>query len=37
MIDNGTKIIDDFISVSKEVHPNLDAPDGSISLIYKTP
>lgn len=34
-MDDVTKIIDDFISVSKEVHPNLDAPDGSITSIYK--
>ena len=34
-MDDVTKIIDDFISVSKEVHPNLDAPDGSIALSYK--
>lgn len=30
-----TQIIDDFISVSKEVHPNLDASNGSIALSYK--
>lgn len=34
-MDDVTNIIDDFISVSKEVHPNLDASDGSIDLIYK--
>lgn len=34
-MDDVTQIIDDFISVSKEVHPDLDAPDGSITSIYK--
>lgn len=34
-MDDATKIIDDFIRVSKEVHPDLDAPDGSITAIYK--
>lgn len=34
-MDNVTKIIDDFIRVSKEVRPDLDAPDGSITAIYK--
>lgn len=34
-MDNVTQIIDDFIRVSKEVHPDLDAPDGSITAIYK--
>ena len=34
-MDDATKIIDDFISVSNEVHPDLDAPYGSIALSYK--
>lgn len=34
-MDNVTKIIDDFIRASKEVHPDLDAPYGSITAIYK--
>ena len=34
-MDDVTQIIDDFIRVSKEVHPDLDAPDGSITSIYK--
>lgn len=34
-MDNETKIIDDFIRASKEVHPDLDAPYGSITAIYK--
>lgn len=34
-MDNVTKIIDDFIRASKEVHPDLDALDGSITSIYK--
>lgn len=35
MNDDVNKIIDDFIRVSKEVHPDLNAPDGSITSIYK--
>lgn len=34
-MDDVTQIIDDFIRVSKEVHPDLDVPDGSITSIYK--
>lgn len=34
-MDDVTQIIDDFIRVSKVVHPDLDAPDGSITSIYK--
>lgn len=34
-MDDVTQIIDDFIRVSKEVHPDLDAPNGSITAIYK--
>ncbi len=34
-MDDVTQIIDDFICVSKEVHPDLDAPDGYITSIYK--
>lgn len=35
MIDDGTKIIDDFRRVCKEVQPDLNAHDGSITVIYK--
>lgn len=35
MRDDGTKIIDDFRRVCKEVQPNLNAHDGSITVIYK--
>lgn len=35
MIDGGTKIIDDFRRVCKEVQPDLNAHDGSITIIYK--
>lgn len=35
MIDDGTKIIDDFRRVCKEVQPDLNAHDGSITIIYK--
>lgn len=35
MIDDGTKIIDDFRRVCKEVQPDLNAPDGSITALYK--
>lgn len=35
MIDYGTKIIDDFRRVCKEVQPDLNAHDGSITIIYK--
>lgn len=35
MIDDGTKIIDDFRRVCKEVQPALNAHDGSITIIYK--
>ena len=35
MIDDGTKIIDDFRRVCKEVQPDLNALDGSITIIYK--
>ncbi len=34
-MDDVTKIIDDFIRVSKEVQPDLNDPDGSITVIYK--
>lgn len=36
MIDESTKIIDDLIRVCKDVQPDLDAPEGSITGIYKT-
>lgn len=36
MIDDGTKIIDDFRRVCKEVQPDLNAHDGSITVIYKS-
>mgnify|MGYP006324038479 FL=1 len=35
MRDESTKIIDDLISVCKEVQPDLNAPDGSITALYK--
>lgn len=35
MRDGGTKIIDDLIRVCKEVQPDLNAYDGSITAIYK--
>lgn len=34
-MDDVTQIIDDFICASKEVHLDLDAPDGYITAIYK--
>ena len=35
MRDASTKIIDDLIRVCKEVQPDLNAPDGSITALYK--
>lgn len=35
MRDEGTKIIDDFRRVCKDVQPDLNAHDGSITAIYK--
>ena len=35
MRDESTKIIDDLISVCKEVQPDLNAPYGSITALYK--
>lgn len=35
MRDESTKIIDDLIRVCKEVQPDLNAPDGSITALYK--
>lgn len=34
MRDGGTKIIDDLIRVCKEVQPDLNAYDGSITRLY---
>lgn len=34
-MDDVTKIIDDFRRVCKKVQPDLNAPDGSITVIYK--
>lgn len=34
-MDDVTQIIDDFRRVCKKVHPDLDAPDGSITSIYR--
>lgn len=35
MRDESTKIIDDLIRVCKDIHPDLDAPEGAITGIYK--
>lgn len=35
MIDDGTRIINDLICVCEEVHPDLNAPKGSITALYK--
>lgn len=35
MRDASTKIIDDLIRVCKEVQPDLNAPEGSITAFYK--
>lgn len=35
MRDESTKIIDDLIRVCKEVQPDLNAPDGAITALYK--
>ena len=35
MRDDVTKIIDDLIRVCKDVQPDLNAPDGSITAVYK--
>lgn len=35
MRDDVTKIIDDLIRVCKDVQPDLNAPQGSITAIYK--
>lgn len=34
-MDDVTQIIDDFRRVCKKVQPDLNAPDGSITAIYK--
>lgn len=35
MRDESTKIIDDLIRVCKDIQPDLDTPDGSITGVYK--
>lgn len=35
MRDYSAKIINDLIHVCKDIHPDLDNPDGSITGIYK--
>ena len=35
MRDYSAKIINDLIRVCKDIHPDLDNPDGSITGIYK--
>lgn len=36
MRDDSTKIIDDLVRVCKDVQPDLNAPQGSITAIYKS-